>query len=131
MPNHEQTPAQPNFEQTIETLKHERFMFAHFIDGILSGEFKKLPKKQVKKMVEDHFFSFEPLSPLDDAQESLLGSAITEHLSHTLNGDSLRHLCRDVFFDGKRAYFGRVSKDELQEKNCRKLSSDEKIALFF
>lgn len=129
--NFEQKIGALPIEQTIEHLKKERFMYAHFIDGILSGKFRKLSKKQIENIVEKHFFNFEPIITLDSEQEDLLRGAVVRKIMSTLNKNDLRDLCRDVFFDGERIYFGRVNQAKLQTKKYKKLSAEEKINLLF
>ena len=103
-------PQKNNFEETAQTpelsesakaryaeLREKRFMYRHFIDGILSGEFKPMPPEGVREIIEQHYFSFEPLMPLDERQEALLKEYIAENLSWTLNRDTFKNLAEKVY----------------------------------
>ncbi len=81
----------------LESFKESRFMYGHFIDGLISGKFTPMPREKIETMVNERFFSFEPLIQLDEAQESILRTQITQELDDTINNEMLASLCGVVF----------------------------------
>ncbi|MCI0566259.1 class I SAM-dependent methyltransferase [bacterium] len=115
-----------NFDGTVEELKERMFMYPHFIDGLLSGDFQEMPREEIEKIVDREFFSFEPLTPLDTEQEKLLRGVILKRLTFAVNHQDLRLFCGDVFTDDGRLIYG-----DVKDKNGVKLSAQEKLDIFF
>lgn len=82
----------------------EQLMYSHFVDGILSGEFRNLTTNQVKEIVMRNHFGFVPLTPLTEMEEQLLMALATEDLRLQLNNQDLKSLCGKVFYDEETFY---------------------------
>lgn len=121
-------------EQRIESLKKRYFMYAHFIEGVTNGRYRELTRPEIDKMVQENFFSFEPLAGLDQEQEALLRSQATERLTKTLNMKEYQQLSGPVLYDGKSNVYIAGAEERLQEKDRSKLkllSVQEKADLYF
>ncbi len=117
-----------------EELKEKFFMYRHFIDGILTGQFSEMPQADIESMIEKNFFDFEPLGPLNKDEEEILRELLNKDLGSIFNKDRLRRLCGELSYDGKTIY----CKDENIIENKRDkiatakdLSAEDKLALFF
>lgn len=105
-------------------------MYSHFVDGLMSGRFRKLPLTEVKEIVMRNHFGFTSLTQLTTQEESLLMEIAIKDLNSALNKEDLESLCGQVFYDGKTFYVNG------SEKNCpyikdelQLLSPDQKIKL--
>jgi SAM-dependent methyltransferase len=119
----------------IEQLKQKRFMYPHFVDGIITGQFRKLPLIEIRKMIRERYFSFVPLTELSDQENGLLENLLVKNLDETLNRENLKLLCEPVYIhEGGNPYFVNLYvKDEVPDDHgqLRLLSPKEKIDLFF
>lgn len=120
----------------IEQLKRERFMYPHFIDGILTGQFKKLPLEYMRNVVHERYFGFAPLTELSSEENAFLENSLVKNLDYTLNGRNLELLCRPVFISKKEnsLYIDLYTKDAVPYNNYdsfRILLPKEKIDMFF
>lgn len=83
--------------QELQRLKEPRFMYRHFIDGLISGNFQPMSQSEIGQMTERLFFSFQPLIPLSQVQEGFLRSLIQMRLNAGLNRRELRFLCDSLY----------------------------------
>ena len=124
-------------ERFLESLKRKYFMYPHFIDGLATGEYADLPRAEVEKIVDEHFFSFEPLVQLSTEEENLLREQTVETLSRRLNDDTYRKLSGDVFYAnddvfGGVFYVGEAADDRpgtRRPPEARLLTPEEKVKL--
>ena len=119
----------------IEQLKRERFMYPHFIDGIIS-RFKKMPLAEIRKMVQERYFGFAPLTELSSEENTLLENSLVKNLEYTLNRRSLELLCGPVFIrkEGDSLCINLYTKNAVPYNNhdpFRILLPKEKIDMFF
>src|SRR3989344_4584716 len=120
----------------IEQLKRERFMYPHFIEGIMSGRFRKMPLAEIRKMVRGRYFSFVPLTKLTMEEDDLIENMLVKSLDYTLNKRSLELLCEPIFIckDGDSLHINIYVKNAVPYNNhdpFRILLPKEKIDMFF
>jgi len=126
-------------ERFLESLKRKYFMYPHFIDGLATGKYEDLPREEVEKIVDEHFFSFESLIQLSAEEENLLREQTVETLSRRLNQDEYRKLSGDVFYTDDDFYGGKLYVDKGLEdqgmvgrrrsSEARLLAPEEKVRL--
>ncbi len=85
-----------HFKVELEKWKEKRFMYQHFIDGLISGNFKPLADSEIKKIIEQEYFSFEPLIELKPKQEELLKKYLFDHLKYVINRKEFNLLCQKI-----------------------------------
>lgn len=121
----------PPQEAGLSQPRQGRYMLTHFIDGLVSGQFVPLSKLQIQELIEKDFFSFKPLVPLTDQEESLLREYAIDKLGHNLNREIFKKLCGETFFDGEILYLDAQEKSTSAKGNIRLLSPEEKLSFFF
>lgn len=83
----------------LEKWKEKRFMYRHFIDGLISGNFKPLADSEIEATANQCYFSFEPLLNLKPEQEKLLKQYSLSCLKDVLNrNNEFRFLCKKIYY---------------------------------
>ena len=90
----------------VEKLKSTGFMYRHFFDGLLSGQFEPISESEINRIIDQHHFGSEPMIPLSDDQEALLRSHLFAELEDELNREEMGLFCGDVYEDLDERPFG-------------------------
>ncbi|MEK7603935.1 MAG: class I SAM-dependent methyltransferase [Patescibacteria group bacterium] len=120
----------------IRQLKSEKFMYSHFIDGIISGQFRKIPLENIRKIARERYFGFTPLTELSREEDTLLENLLIKQLYSTLNRDDLELLCGPVYIREEKDdhFINLYLENEIPDNHGKKLrliSPMEKIDIFF
>jgi len=122
-------------EQMIESLKERYFMYPHFIEGVASGAFTELPKGEIDRIVNEKFFSFDPLTPLSPEQEDLLRAQTVGHIHKVVNRETFSFLCDSICYDAKTgALYTPEAVEELPNDSRASLKPvlpQEKLDMYF
>ena len=114
-------------------------MYPHFVDGIITGQFRRLPITEIRKMVQEHYFGFEPLTELTCEENIILEDLLVKKLDERLNRETMELLCGPVYINR----CGNTKSVELSvelyvrgenldgDRKLDLLSSQEKMDLFF
>ncbi|OGN07318.1 MAG: hypothetical protein A3B86_01010 [Candidatus Yanofskybacteria bacterium RIFCSPHIGHO2_02_FULL_38_22b] len=115
--------------------KEERFVYSHFIDGIMSGKFLTLSPTEIKQIAMKNHFGFVSLTPLNEREEQLLLVLVVKKLNDRLNHENLEGLCGQVFYDGETFYINGGEKDwknwSRRKEAPYPLSPKQKVELLF
>lgn len=117
-----------------ESLKKKTWLYKHFIDALVSGTWRDLPQEEIARLVEEKFFSFEPLTPLTEDQEDILKRYAMENLTNKANAGRLRPLLGEVYLSDYdwgpfKMLFGSGPGQKPKEPS-RRLSVADKLNLF-
>lgn len=119
-------------DNSTQKSKEGQIMYSHFVDGLISGRFRKLSEIQVKEIVMRNHFGFIPITPLTGKEEELLLALALKDLYSKLNHEYLEGLCGQVFYNGETFFINGGKKDDLRTKDQPLLlSPDQKINLLF